>query len=110
MNDIISKHSDDFAPKDRQLPAVESPSNLDHELTQDSDTKNTRHVIMRWIEHDIPYFVMLILAFVGVVFRLPVVYWIVLIPVFAVISIGSGWNHFKNRNERLIPTLTDIHP
>ena len=101
MNDIISKHSDDFAPKDRQLPAVESPSNLDHELTQNSDTKNTRHVIMRWIEHDIPYFVMLILAFVGVVFRLPVVYWIVLIPVFAVISIASGWNHFKNRNERL---------
>jgi hypothetical protein len=37
----------------------------------------------------------------GVVFRLPVSYWVILTPVFGVISIAEGWRHFVTRNERL---------
>jgi hypothetical protein len=44
--------------------------------------------------HDSPYIAMLVLALVGVVLRLPVMYWVFLIPVFGVISIVEGWRHF----------------
>jgi len=43
---------------------------------------------------------MLALALAGVVLRLPVVYWVVLTPVFGVISIAEGWRHFPNSAER----------
>jgi hypothetical protein len=35
------------------------------------------------------------------IFRLPVSYWVILTPVFGVISIVKGWSHFLTRNERL---------
>jgi hypothetical protein len=60
-----------------------------------------RHVALRWLLHDIPYIAMLLLALVGVVLRLPVVYWVVLTPVFGIISIAEGRNHFVTRTERL---------
>jgi hypothetical protein len=60
-----------------------------------------RSAIMEWFLHDIFYIAMLVLALVGVVFRLPVTYWVILMPVFGAITIGEGWNHFVNRNERL---------
>ena len=44
---------------------------------------------------------MLALALAGVVLRLPVVYWVVLAPVFGAISIAEGWSHFVSRSERL---------
>jgi hypothetical protein len=44
---------------------------------------------------------MLLLALVGVILRLPVSYWIVLTPIFGLISIVEGWRHFPTRNERL---------
>lgn len=50
---------------------------------------------------DLPYAAMLALALAGVVLRLPVVYWVILTPVFGVISIAAGWRHFANRAERL---------
>ena len=50
---------------------------------------------------DLPYAAMLALVLAGVVLRFPVVYWLVLTPVFGVISISEGWRHFKNRAERL---------
>jgi len=50
---------------------------------------------------DLPYAAMLALALTGVVLRLPVVYWVILAPVFGVISIAEGWSHFANRAERL---------
>jgi uncharacterized membrane protein (DUF485 family) len=43
---------------------------------------------------------MLSMALVGVVFRLPVTYWGILIPVFAIISGSEGWRHFVTRRER----------
>jgi hypothetical protein len=49
---------------------------------------------------DIPYIAMLVLALAGVALRLPVIYWVVLIPVFAVISIAEGWRHFTPGGDR----------
>lgn len=60
-----------------------------------------RSVVQRWLLHDIPYIAMLLLALAGVVFRLPVIYWIVLTPVFAMISITEGWRNLLTRTERL---------
>ena len=60
-----------------------------------------RSTVVRWLIHDIPYIAMLLLALVGVVFRLPVSYWLILTPVFAVISIAAGWAHFDSRSDRL---------
>ena len=57
-------------------------------------------VFLRWFQHDIPYIAMLLMALVGVVFRLPVTYWGILIPVFAIISGTEGWRHFVTQRER----------
>lgn len=61
----------------------------------------TGSVAMRWFLHDIFYIAMLVLALVGVVFRLPVSYWVILTPVFGVITVAEGWSHFADRHERL---------
>jgi len=55
----------------------------------------------RWLYNDIFYIAMLLLALVGVVLRLSVTYWVVLTPVFGLISIIEGWSHFRTRSERL---------
>jgi len=60
-----------------------------------------RSVVQRWLLHDIPYIAMLLLALAGVVLRLPVIYWIVLTPVFGIISIIEGWRRFITQTERL---------
>ena len=60
-----------------------------------------RSAVLRWLLHDAPYIMMLLLALAGVVFRLAVTYWIILTPVFAVISIGAGWRQFESRDARL---------
>jgi hypothetical protein len=70
----------------------------------DADTIATmlgRSVFLRWLVHDSPYIAMLLLALVGVVFRLPVSYWVILTPAFGVISVAAGWRHFVTRNARL---------
>jgi hypothetical protein len=56
---------------------------------------------LRWLKHDTPYITMLLLAVIGVIFRLPFAYWIILTPVFGVISIVTGWHHFASRDQRL---------
>jgi hypothetical protein len=58
-----------------------------------------RSVVLKWLIHDIPYIAMLLLALAGVVFRLPALYWIILFPVFAIISIAEGRNRFDSRKE-----------
>jgi hypothetical protein len=60
-----------------------------------------RPAALEWFLHDIFYIAMLVLALVGVVFRLPVSYWVILMPVFGVITIAEGWKHFSDRTERL---------
>jgi hypothetical protein len=61
----------------------------------------TRSVVLRWLLHDIPYIAMLLLALTGVVLRLPVIYWIVLTPIFGIISIIEGWRNFAAGTGRL---------
>ena len=68
---------------------------------QADTTSKTRSAALQWFLHDIFYIAMLALALVGVVFRLPVSYWVILIPVFGVITIAEGWSHFADRHERL---------
>jgi hypothetical protein len=60
-----------------------------------------RSVFIRWLVHDSPYITMLLLALVGVIFRLPISYWVILTPVFGVISVAAGWRHFVTRGARL---------
>ncbi len=60
-----------------------------------------RPAALRWLLHDIPYIAMLLLVLVGVVLRLPVIYWVILMPVFGIISIAEGRNHFVTRKERM---------
>ncbi len=63
--------------------------------------RKQRSVVTRWLVHDVFYIAMLVLALAGVVFRLPVSYWVILMPVFGAITIGEGWRHFTDRTERL---------
>lgn len=70
-------------------------------LEQRTKPARQRSIIMQWILHDVFYIAMLVLALVGVVFRLPVNYWVILIPVFGTITIAEGWTHFSDRTERL---------
>lgn len=56
---------------------------------------------VQWLLHDSPFIAMLLLALAGLVLRLPVTYWVILIPVFGVISIIAGWRHFETRQARV---------
>jgi hypothetical protein len=60
-----------------------------------------RSAVVAWFLHDIFYISMLVLALLGVIFRLPVSYWVILMPVFGVITIAEGWSHFADKAERL---------
>jgi hypothetical protein len=57
-----------------------------------------------WLARDWPYATMLVLAFVGVTFRMSVAYWVVLTPLFGIISMVAGWRHVALPEER-VPML-----
>jgi hypothetical protein len=80
---------------------VDSGNAVPTALNQRTEPARERSIVMQWILHDIFYIAMLVLALVGVVFRLPVNYWVILIPVFGAITIAEGWTHFTDRAERL---------
>jgi hypothetical protein len=52
--------------------------------------RNERPALVRWLVRDIPYIAMLLLAAIGVGFRLPVTYWLILFPLFGIISAYQG--------------------
>ncbi len=58
-------------------------------------------ISIRWLLHDLPFIIMLLLALAGLAFRLPVTYWVILIPIFGVISIVAGWSRFETRQARV---------
>jgi hypothetical protein len=60
-----------------------------------------RSAFRDWLAQDSPYIAMLLLALAGVIFRLPVGYWVVLAPVFGVICVVVGWRRFETREARL---------
>jgi hypothetical protein len=57
-----------------------------------------------WLARDWPYATMLVLALVGVTFRMSVAYWVVLTPLFGIISMVAGWRHVALPEER-VPML-----
>jgi hypothetical protein len=62
--------------------------------------------LLRWLVHDLPYITMLLLALVGVSWRsftdIPAaIYWIAMVPMYAVICFAAGWRHFPTRDGRL---------
>jgi hypothetical protein len=67
----------------------------------DAPTRLRHSALMRWFLHDMFYIAMLMLALAGVILRLPVSYWVILIPVFGAITIAEGWSHFTDRSDRL---------
>ncbi len=77
-------------------------ADIAHRVTeQDIATRPPRSVVVQWLLHDMFYIAMLVLALVGVAFRLPVSYWVILIPVFGTITIAEGWTHFSDRTQQL---------
>jgi hypothetical protein len=71
---------------------------LDADLTTEP---HTRSALVNWLLDDSPYIVMLVLTLIGIVLRLPVGYWVIMAPVFGVISIVAGWRNFETREGRL---------
>jgi hypothetical protein len=55
----------------------------------------------QWILHDILFVSMLFLALTGVILRLSLMYWVVLTPIFGLVSIAEGWRHVHSRGERV---------
>lgn len=89
------------------IPAVPVGANLQGHDRTDSDPalpKSVPSFFLQWFLHDIPFLAMLMLALTGVIIRLPLLYWIILLPVFAVISVAEGWRHFliKSQHPKLI--------
>ncbi len=68
---------------------------------EQAEPARRKSILLEWFLHDIFYIAMLVLALVGVIFRLPVSYWVILTPVFGIITIAEGWSHFSDRTERL---------
>jgi hypothetical protein len=68
-------------------------------LNGSADVK--RSIVAQWFFDDILFIAMLAMALAGVILRLPVIYWLTLMPIFALISIAEGWRHFHTRGERV---------
>jgi hypothetical protein len=93
MTDRVEPHLD----RPGEHPALEPA----HVASVKPDIVRVRPAAMRWLLHDVPYILMLVLALSGIVVRLPFAYWLVLIPLFAVISTAMGWRHSATRDERV---------
>ncbi|MBB4198242.1 hypothetical protein GGD83_002042 [Rhodoblastus sphagnicola] len=61
----------------------------------------TSSVASPWFLNNILFIAMLLMALVGVMLRLSVGYWVILTPIFGLISIAEGWRHFPTRSERI---------
>jgi hypothetical protein len=85
------------------IPGFTSDENIrDGREPADAPVANVRRsIFLRWLLHDSPYITMLLLALAGVIFRPPVSYWVILTPVFGVISVAAGLRHFVTPNARL---------
>jgi len=78
-----------------------SPAVADLSESISTQAGNSRSHLANWLLHDSPYISMLLLALAGVTLRLPVIYWVVLIPVFGMISVAAGWQHVATRQARI---------
>ncbi len=86
--------------ENRDTPIIENSSVGDTEAGRPADLLPKSNPV-RWLLHDSPYIAMLLLALAGLALRLPVTYWVILTPVFGIISIVAGWSHFATRQARV---------
>jgi hypothetical protein len=101
--DIID-HEPQVGTISRESDAASVGPNLRDENHTNADGDlpvSKRSAALKWFLHDILYIAMLSMALVGVIFRFPVTYWVILTPIFGVISVVEGWRHFVNRSEHL---------
>lgn len=102
MNTVDREHRDGTSAREGCAATVEQRLHDGNHSNAGGDLPvSERSIALRWFLHDILFIAMLSLTLVGVVFRLPVGYWVILTPVFGVISIVEGWSHFLTRSERL---------
>jgi hypothetical protein len=94
----ITGSSDLVAPSDRN--DVAAP------LAESRGRRRWRSILKDWMVQDSPYISMLGLGFIGVIFRMPVNYWVILTPVFGIICTIAGWRHFDTNRARLQMALT----
>jgi hypothetical protein len=78
----------------------EEPEEIARRLGLEAPATNGRGVLARWLLADSPYILMLVLPLLGVIFRLPVEYWALLIPIFGAICIVAGWRRVDSRDAR----------
>ncbi|WP_204848278.1 hypothetical protein [Rhodopila globiformis] len=98
MDTIEPKYPETTGAKASPAPTVEK---TDRAPRMDQVASfEPQSVALRWLRNDIPYIAMLLLALAGVVFRLPVIYWVILIPVFGIVSVVAGWRNFVTTKER----------
>jgi hypothetical protein len=79
----------------------EEPEEIARRLGLPKETSGMRASLARWLLADSPYILMLLLPLAGVIFRLPVKYWVGLIPIFCAICIVAGWRRLESRDARL---------
>ena len=79
----------------------EEPEEISRRPGLPQETAGVRGGIAHWLLADSPYILMLLLPLAGVTFRLPVAYWVSLIPIFGAICIVAGWRRLESRDARL---------
>jgi hypothetical protein len=77
------------------VPAADQPQSIS------APRRVARSHWANWLIHDSPFIGMLLLALAGVTLRLAVIYWVILMPVFGVISVVAGWPHVATRRARI---------
>jgi hypothetical protein len=102
MDIIDREHRDDTSTRESRAAPVEQKLHDGNYSDAGGDFPvSKRSIALEWFLYDMLFIAMLLLALVGVIFRLPVGYWVMITPVFGVISIVEGWSHFSTRRERL---------
>lgn len=86
----------------------EQPGDVARPLESEAAAPGGRGALARWLLSDSPYILMLLLPLAGVIFRLPVEYWVLLIPIFGAICIVAGWSRLESRDARLRLVVTQI--
>jgi len=82
---------------DRDVDTTTKDDRLNKQTPDDAagadSARSIRSHVRRWMREDWPFIAMLLLAVVGVALQLPAIYWIFVMPVYAVTCIVAGWPH-----------------
>ena len=101
MDTIDREHRVVSIEREKGAATVGQKLDENHAPAEGKPASSERSAVLKWFLHDILFIAMLSLALVGVAFRLPIGYWVILTPIFGVISVIEGWRHFVTRSDRL---------